>query len=92
MTGVEQIYFNIGLAYSQMNDWTNALVYFEKALDVNPNFVSAIVKCAYIYNLQGKTDKVVLYLQQAIKLQPGNGQLHSCNLLIMYSEHLLVSW
>jgi tetratricopeptide (TPR) repeat protein len=70
---VEKILYNIGLTYAEVDNYPQALEYFNRAITANPKFPPPYVKAAYIYNLQQKHDMVIKYLSTSIQLDPTNG-------------------
>jgi tetratricopeptide (TPR) repeat protein len=63
-----EAFFHLGRIHKEMNDWTAALVAFEKA-SRDPNFkVKSLVERGGCYMSQGALDKAIPELERAVKL------------------------
>jgi tetratricopeptide (TPR) repeat protein len=64
------IYLNLGNAYRKAHDGSNAVVSYNKALEVNPNFAPALYRKAMIWNTQKNWEVYTRDLQAAIQKDP----------------------
>lgn len=64
------IFLNLGDAYRKAHDGSQAVVNYDKALQVNPNFARAIYRKAMIYYTQKNWDSFEPLLNQAITVDP----------------------
>lgn len=70
-------YFNMGVVYIGMQDYTSALSAFNKAISLNPNFGEAYYNRGYVYFTLGNRDAGSADLSKAGQL----GVAPSYNLL-----------
>jgi len=68
---------NIGWAYLQQNMFKQARSYFDKALDIRPDFINAVHGRASIYMKQQNHYKALEFIQTALKKDPGAPILHA---------------
>ena len=59
-------YSGVGVTYYARNQYTDALLWYKKALEVNPDFGDAYYNMACIYALEGKKELALRYLRIAI--------------------------
>jgi tetratricopeptide (TPR) repeat protein len=65
-----QTYFNRGVESSEKGDFREAISNFNKAIDVNPEFVVAYLNRGYSYSRRGEFDKAIADYTKAIELNP----------------------
>jgi tetratricopeptide (TPR) repeat protein len=63
-----QTYFNRGVEFSQKGDFKKAVSDYNKAIDVNPEFVVAYLNRGYSYSRMGEFDKAISDYTKAIEL------------------------
>ncbi|MFH1791070.1 MAG: tetratricopeptide repeat protein [Candidatus Omnitrophota bacterium] len=63
-------YFNLGLLYMDLENWTEAVEYFRKAVDVNPEFARAYEKLGMAYLAAGRTDAAVAAWRKSLEIDP----------------------
>jgi tetratricopeptide (TPR) repeat protein len=68
-----------GAYYSQINDWTHAKSYWEKALQVSPRHVFALAALAQAALREGDLPAAIGYLQRTVEADPSSWR---------YQEHL----
>ncbi len=80
------ILYNIGIIHASNGEQERALDYYNQAIEINPQFSSALNNIAVIYHYQGEKaqeeqqqqdaeilfDKAAQYWKQAIRLAPNN--------------------
>ena len=67
------IRMNMGVAYRETGNWEQAENYFKQALEYSTDSVNSAklaVNFAQIYELQGKNDSAIVYLEEAINYLP----------------------
>jgi arylsulfatase A-like enzyme/Tfp pilus assembly protein PilF len=64
--------FLLGEAASRQEDWATAVVEFEKALKLNPNFDQAMLGLGRALHLTGKSDEAKPWLRRALAINPQN--------------------
>ena len=65
-----EIYLNLGNAYRKMQDGGNSVTYYNKALEVNPNFAIASYRIAKIYETQKNWEPYLAQLNNAVSKDP----------------------
>lgn len=68
---------NLGLAYFHQKLYRKAKMYFDRSLEIRPNFLIAVHGIASIYLETGNPTLAVEYLQHALEKDPGAAILHS---------------
>jgi tetratricopeptide (TPR) repeat protein len=69
----EGFYFQLGAAYERKGDYTQAEKYFEKCLQLAPEFVEAMNYLGYMWAEHGeKLDQARELIEKAVKAQPKN--------------------
>lgn len=64
------IYNNIGLCYQQLKDWPMAMVSFQRAIRMQPNFALYYQNLIETYVKSGATETAVAQLQYVTELNP----------------------
>ncbi len=67
---------NMGIAYFNKQDYTNAEKYYLEALDLEPNFVLALRGLARTYVATNKTYQAAAILEKAVKSAPQSAELY----------------
>jgi tetratricopeptide (TPR) repeat protein len=70
-------YFNQGAFYSNQMNYSQAIVYYKKALEINPNHYWANNNVGYTYYLTEEYSRAIPYLQKAIEIEPDNPYAYS---------------
>ena len=65
-----ETYFNRGVDSSQKGDFKKAVSDYNKAIDVNPEFVVAYLNRGYSHSRMGESDKAIADYTKAIELNP----------------------
>lgn len=73
--------FFIGLAYRQLENYNDALKYYQKVLALNTGHIDTFNEVALCYMSMGNFESAKKYLDEAIRMAPLNGEL-LCNLAI----------
>ncbi|WP_316354383.1 tetratricopeptide repeat protein [Candidatus Trichorickettsia mobilis] len=68
--------YNLALAHSGLQDYSQAIEYFQTAIQYDQTNVSAYKNCGYALCLSGQYKKAALFFEQAIKLAPDNIELY----------------
>jgi len=58
------------MIYFEKNDLDTAIAYFKKALELNPKNFTTLNSLGCALFAQDKTDEALVYLQQAVTLNP----------------------
>jgi len=67
------ILMNIGVAYQEVKNFEQAKIYFKKATEYSTDSVNSAklaANFAHLYELQGKNDSAIVYLQKALNYLP----------------------
>ena len=78
-----QSHYNLGLAYYHGGQIGKAIVAYQKAIQLDPNFADAYGGLGVIYWRSGDLDAAIRYCQKAIKIAPENIEFHQ-NLTQIY--------
>lgn len=65
-----EIYFNRGVESSRKGDFKKAISDYDKAIDVNPEFVVAYLNRGYSHSRMGEFDNAIADYTKAIELNP----------------------
>ncbi len=68
---------NIGWAYLGQQNFANAQLYFNKALDEKPGFITAVHGLAQVYLRTGQIDRTIAYLHKHLRRNPNAAILHA---------------
>tara|TARA_Y100000310_G_scaffold32447_1_gene30731 strand:- start:1365 stop:2477 length:1113 start_codon:yes stop_codon:yes gene_type:complete len=64
------IYLNLGVIYTEKQEYNKAIRFFEKSIKLNPGFANAYFNLGIVYRLTGKLNKVEQLFEKAIELNP----------------------
>lgn len=64
------VYYKLGSAYQMENRFEEALLAYDKALDLNPELSFVVFNIGSVYEALGNCDKGVVYFNQAVSLYP----------------------
>ncbi|ESP03985.1 hypothetical protein LOTGIDRAFT_230260 [Lottia gigantea] len=64
--------FNIGTLHQQLNEYQSALQYFNKILDIEPNYPQAYLHIGGILHIQNDFKEARRYYNKVLKLEPQN--------------------
>jgi len=70
------IQYNLGLAFADIGKYDEAVAHFEKALEVDPNFVLGLLNMGVTRQKQGRITEAMVFYKQAIKIKPNLPQAH----------------
>ncbi len=65
-----QSYYSQGLGILSRDDYARAVVYFEKAAEIDPNYAEAWYQAGFCYGMLGKHTDAMRATRQAAKLRP----------------------
>ncbi|MGF1675961.1 MAG: tetratricopeptide repeat protein [Rivularia sp. (in: cyanobacteria)] len=65
-------YSNRGVFYSNQENWKSALVDYNQAIEINPNYFDAYFNRALVYSLQKQYELALADFKKAIQINPGN--------------------
>jgi protein O-GlcNAc transferase len=87
-------YLNIGLAEKEQKDFNSALNYFDKTIEVDPNFAEAWCAKGSVLNELKRYKEALIYFDRAIELAPDyaeawNNKGSVLNELKLYKEALI---
>jgi tetratricopeptide (TPR) repeat protein len=69
----EQLFFQLGAAHERLGNFEQAARYFEKALELEPEFAEAMNYLGYMWAERGENlERAHQLLQKAVQLQPKN--------------------
>ena len=76
---------NLGLAYRRQEKYDEAITYYQRALEANPNEVPVYAELGTIYMTTQQLDKAVEIVEQGLRHRPNSAHLHAL-LAAIYSE------
>ena len=65
-------FFTEGEKYFILEDYTKALVFFQKSLELAPSNAAINYKIAELYNINGDLENALIYATEAVRLQENN--------------------
>jgi tetratricopeptide (TPR) repeat protein len=77
---------NIGAAYIHMQRWTDAAEYFNKALEIKPEMITALANLVTVNVELDDLDSAIAAGEKAVSLAPKFGVAHN-NLAVAYHYH-----
>ncbi|WP_455539111.1 tetratricopeptide repeat protein [Terrisporobacter sp.] len=63
-----EVYYNMGVCYHYKNDFDSAISYYEKSIELIPNFFSAYYNMALCYYKKKDIEKAMKYIKKAIAI------------------------
>ncbi|NPU96532.1 MAG: sulfatase-like hydrolase/transferase [Candidatus Omnitrophica bacterium] len=69
-------YFNLGIAYSQLERWDEAVQYTQKALELSPQSHLIHIQLARVFQMAGQKDKARTLLKAIIQDNPQAAEAH----------------
>ncbi len=67
-----QLFFNLGMAYSETAQYNKAIESFNKALNLEPNSIDVLMELSRIYHEIGDVRNERVILKRHLKLEPDN--------------------
>jgi len=74
--GQETVYFYRGTSYGTQSDYKNAIVDFNQAIKLKPDFVEAYSNRGIAYGRQGNSTQAITDYGQALKLKPDAAKVY----------------
>ena len=74
---------NLGMIYSELEDYQEAINYYKKALDLKPDRNKILGNLSAAYKNLGQTDEAISYLHSALDDDPSHSRIYSNLLLTM---------
>jgi tetratricopeptide (TPR) repeat protein len=68
----EQLFFNLGMAYGELERFNKAVDAFEKVLALTPDSMDALIELSIIYRELGDVNKEQRILNRRLKMEPDN--------------------
>ena len=65
-----EIYYNIGVCYYEENNLDDAIKYYEKSIELLPDFVSSYINLAVCYCRKFRIEEGMKYAKKAIEINP----------------------
>ncbi len=70
-----KVYYKLGIIYQGQNDTVSAISNFEKAVELNDNYIDAKHKLALLYEYTGKKEDAILLYNQILEIEPENQEI-----------------
>ncbi len=74
--GISKAYASRGEAYSEMGEYDQAILNYNKALEINPRFAEAYYDRGNAYNRKGHLDQAILDYTKAIEFRPNYAEAY----------------
>ena len=71
------VYFNLGHALELQGKIAQAISYFRRALELQPEYVEALSSLGLVLSSTGNLDEAKAYLRQAVALNPNQAEAHN---------------
>ena len=86
-------FYSTGLSYLWVEEYEEALLYFEEAVEKDPDYVEAYFQIGYCNTELGRYEEAIEAYKQAIRLEPDDAEAHyglgvSYGLLGRYDEEI----
>ena len=69
-------YYNLGKLHDGLKDYEKAIYYYQKVVQIRPNFSDALMNLSSIYDKKGKSNIANNYLMKAIMVNPGDPNIN----------------
>ena len=79
------IYQMLGNIFVSKNEFNNAIICYENALNLDPNFSDVYNNLGYAFFTLGKYDESIVYYKKAVEFEPENHNIFF-NIAISYAE------
>ncbi|MBU2464572.1 MAG: tetratricopeptide repeat protein, partial [Candidatus Edwardsbacteria bacterium] len=79
------VYFNLGIAYSELEDYSQAIFAYKKAIESDPNYAMAYYNLGVVYSKLRDYPQAIQAYKKAIESDPNYAKAYF-NLGIAYSE------
>lgn len=76
---------NLGVELLKQRRVDEAILEFQKAIKLNPDYVTARLNLAHLYDLRGRIEEAMAEYRKAIELEPGNLIVRN-NLGVLYGK------
>ena len=85
----ETNYFRVGEEFSKQGEYENAIRWYRRALDINPNYAAAHANWGTCLFYQGKLDEAKTRLERAIQLDPDLSEPHCTLGVVLWRQNKL---
>ena len=68
-----ELFYNLGIAYSELGEYQNAVMRLKRCVDIDPRHANAFVGLGVAYQRLQQSQFAIANLQQALALAPDNG-------------------
>jgi len=82
-----ETYLLFGLVYQEKKCFADSIIYFKKALSIDPNNIQIILQIAWTYFLQGEFIESDEYLDKALQLESNCEDIYYIKSRILLSKH-----
>ncbi|MDI6788161.1 MAG: tetratricopeptide repeat protein, partial [Planctomycetota bacterium] len=83
--GIDKVYFNLGKIYRLRGEPDKALTYWEKAVEIKPDFLEARANLAELYKERGMYSEAIGHYKKAVEIVPKNWDVYF-NLGLLYAK------
>ncbi|HAA14464.1 MAG TPA: hypothetical protein DCE41_23390 [Cytophagales bacterium] len=87
--GREEVLTTLGNTYNELEEYDSAIVYHQKALAIDPEYVEALVNVGIVYRLIGEYGKAEEHYMRAHAINPNDPELNaSLGALMIFTEDI----
>lgn len=84
----ENFYFQLGSTYERNKDYPQAVKYFEKCLQMDPDFAEALNYLGYMWAERGENlDRAKAMIEKAVKQEPDNAAFLDSMAWVLYKQN-----
>ncbi|KKQ79541.1 MAG: hypothetical protein UT02_C0032G0003 [Parcubacteria group bacterium GW2011_GWC2_38_7] len=76
LSGCAKIYINKGIGYAKQGEYDQAILNFNKALEINPKHAEAYINRGNAYFFKGQHNEAIKDFNKAIEIEPGNAEAY----------------
>jgi len=84
-----EVFFGLGVSYSNLHQHETAIKYFKQVIKYRPNDAETHCELGNIFFNQGLMSKAITYFKQALKLNPNNAETHNNLGNIFFNQNLI---
>ncbi|MFW6136949.1 MAG: tetratricopeptide repeat protein, partial [Candidatus Aminicenantaceae bacterium] len=78
--------YNVGEIFFSNQKIGQAITYFQKAVDINPDYSPAYLRMGYAYLNQNNTDSAKEYFEKFLELDPDSPEAPTVKNILSYLE------
>ena len=68
-------HYHLGISYSEVGQYQNAITHFKKAIQIKPDLAKAHHSLGFVYKKNGQYHKAIISYKEAIRITPDNADV-----------------